>query len=104
MPKQRIVDTLDQVVETLPAHEGELRASGVHSLSIFGSVARREARPDSDVDLAVRLKPRAHLGLRFFHLEEKLADLLGRPVQLLLEPTERARMQEHLDRDRRLVF
>ena len=39
----------------LRAHEPELRASGVVSLSVFGSVARGEERRDSDLDVMVRL-------------------------------------------------
>lgn len=35
----------------IDSHRDELRALGVRSLSIFGSVARDEARTDSDIDL-----------------------------------------------------
>ena len=37
----------------LREHRAELDAMGVRSLSIFGSVARDEAGPESDVDLLV---------------------------------------------------
>ena len=47
----------EQVIARLRAHERELRAAGVVQLSLFGSVARGEARPDSDVDVAVKLDP-----------------------------------------------
>jgi uncharacterized protein len=46
-------------IERLKAHEGELRAMGVSGLSLFGSVSRGDARPDSDVDLAARFDPAA---------------------------------------------
>jgi predicted nucleotidyltransferase len=46
--------TRERVAALLAAHAGELRALGVLSLDLFGSVARGEARPDSDVDLLVR--------------------------------------------------
>lgn len=99
------MDTRDQVVRTLRAHEAELRAAGIRTLSLFGSVARREEHPDSDVDLAVRLDPNAHVGLfRFVALESRLTELLGRPVQLLPEPVENSRLRANLDRDSRLVF
>ena len=45
----------DDVIATLRAHEAELRAAGIHRLSLFGSVARGDAGPDSDVDLAAEL-------------------------------------------------
>lgn len=43
----------DQRIDTLRAHEPELRAAGVRSLSVFGSLARQDARPHSDVDLLI---------------------------------------------------
>ena len=45
----------DEVLSIIAAHRDELRRMGVLSLSIFGSVARDEAGPQSDVDLLVEL-------------------------------------------------
>jgi len=41
----------DKAITLLKAHEAELRHLGVEHLYLFGSTARGEARPDSDVDL-----------------------------------------------------
>jgi predicted nucleotidyltransferase len=46
---------LDNVIDALRSHEGELRRFGVSHASVFGSVARGEARADSDVDVLVEL-------------------------------------------------
>ena len=43
----------DEVLQLLARHAGELLALGVRHLSIFGSVARGEAGPESDVDVLV---------------------------------------------------
>ena len=56
---------------------------GVASLDVFGSVARNEDRQDSDLDLLYVLKPNARLGFRLFDLEDELAALFGRPVDLV---------------------
>jgi uncharacterized protein len=56
---------------------------GVASSEIFGSVARGEDQLDSDVDLLYVLKPGARLGFRIFDLEDELAALFGRPVDLV---------------------
>lgn len=56
---------------------------GVASLEVFGSAARNEDRQDSDIDLLYVLKPDARLGFRLLDLEDELADLLGRPVDLV---------------------
>jgi hypothetical protein len=41
----------DQAIARLKEHEAELKQLGVESLYLFGSTARGEARPNSDVDL-----------------------------------------------------
>lgn len=56
---------------------------GVASLEVFGSVARGEDRIDSDVDLLYVLKPGTRLGFGLFDLEDELAGVFGRPVDLI---------------------
>jgi predicted nucleotidyltransferase len=53
----------DHVIATSRAHEAELKSAGVLSLSVCGSVARGEARPDSDVDLNVQLDKQKRISL-----------------------------------------
>lgn len=53
--RTRSCPSADDVIATLRAHEAELRAAGVKRLSLFGSVARGDAGPDSDVDLVAEL-------------------------------------------------
>lgn len=55
----------------------------VASLEVFGSVARGKGRDDSDVDLLYVLKPGVRLGFKLFDLEDELAALFGRPVDLV---------------------
>lgn len=56
---------------------------GVASLEVFGSVARGEDHPGSDLDLLYVLKPGARLGFRLFDLEDELTAVFGRPVDLV---------------------
>ena len=95
----------DSAIRTLKAHEAELRALGVKRLSLFGSLARGEAGPDSDVDLAVILDPQRKIGLfGYAALREQLADMLGREVDMVSEPVGRPRLQARIDQDRVYVF
>lgn len=56
---------------------------GVIELSVFGSVARGDDGPDSDVDLLYVNDPDNVLGMEFFGLGEELEELLGRKVDLV---------------------
>lgn len=101
----RATEQAELVIATLRAHEAELRVAGIRRLSVFGSVARGDAGPDSDVDLAAELEPAARIGLvGLAALERRLAGLLGRRVDLLSEPVEKARLRGSIERDRRLAF
>ena len=89
----------------LRPHEAELRAMGVSGLSLFGSVSRGDAGPDSDVDLAARFDPAAEVGMfKYGAILEHLRGLLLAPVDLVGEPARTARMQAEIDRDRTLVY
>src|ERR1017187_3909623 len=55
--------TLDDVLETLRNHESGLRRLGVSHAAVFGSVARSEARTDSDIDVLVELDPDQPMGI-----------------------------------------
>jgi predicted nucleotidyltransferase len=97
--------TAERVIATLRAHEAELRQAGLRSLSLFGSVARGETEMDSDIDLAAEFDPAARMDLlRLTALEKRIAELLGRPVDLLPEPVEKHRLQDQINRDRRRAF
>ena len=60
------------------------KKNGAAALWVFGSVARRDARPDSDVDIMVRWKRPVSL-LDKAHLNVELEHLLGRKVDLVNE-------------------
>lgn len=56
---------------------------GVAKIGIFGSTARREERPDSDVDVLVEFAPGQTTFRNFMGLAFYLEDLFGRKVDLL---------------------
>jgi predicted nucleotidyltransferase len=98
-------DVAKLVIATLRAHEAELRRAGVRHLSLFGSLARGDATVDSDVDLAVEFDPAARMDLfRLAALDRRIAEILGRRVDLLPEPVEKPGLRANIDRDRRLAF
>lgn len=95
----------DEVIAQLRAHEAELREAGICRLSLFGSVARGDAEPDSDVDLAAEFDQAARMDLfRLIELERRLAEILRHPVDLLAEPVAKERFRRNINRDRQDVF
>ncbi len=58
------------------------RRHGIRRLAVFGSAARGEMLPDSDIDLLVEFIPGRRVGLRFFAVQEELSHLVGREVDL----------------------
>lgn len=68
------------------------RRYGVRKLSLFGSVLKGTARPDSDVDLLVEFQPEARPTLLdLAEMEEKLSRLLGGRHVDLRTPAELSR-------------
>ena len=64
---------------------------------MFGSVARGEAKQDSDVDLMVRLnKP---IGLNFFECEQKLSEAIRKNVEMVSENAVKSHYLEYIKED-----
>ena len=79
-PNAVLPPTLDEIKARLAPF---CRRHGIARLEVFGSLARSEAHPGSDVDLMVTFQPEVHLGWDFFELHKELEDLLGCEVDLL---------------------
>ncbi len=88
----------DEALEILAAHRDELDRFGVKSIAIFGSVARDEARSDSDVDVLVEFC----VPVGFFELsrlERRLVVLLGHPVDLTTPGGLKRQLRERILRE-----
>lgn len=60
------------------------RAHAVRELAVFGSAARDDFSPDSDIDVLIDLAPDARVGLvTLQRMRDELAGIFGRPVDLL---------------------
>jgi uncharacterized protein len=53
----------DEIISRLRGCEAELRAKGVAHAALFGSIARGEQKPGSDIDIMVEIAPDANIGL-----------------------------------------
>src|ERR1017187_5758407 len=88
----------DQVITALREHESELKAAGVGRLSVFGSTARGDRRPDSDVDLLAAFDETRRISLLdVAGIEIQLSELLGQRVDLIEEGTLKPRVQRTVE-------
>jgi predicted nucleotidyltransferase len=73
-----------EALETLRRSEVALRARGVRRAALFGSVARGENRPGSDIDIMVEIDPDAHITVfDYVDLKEFIAGLFDGPVDVV---------------------
>lgn len=92
------------IVGALQAHRAELQQGGFAHIALFGSVARGEARQDSDIDLLVELDRNRPLGLEFFSTVERVEQILGRKVDVVTLPIKKARLAKSIEQDRINAF
>ena len=79
-PEARLV----HVIRTLKAHRPELERMGVRHAALFGSLARGEARPESDVDILIETDPAVVKSLfAYGGIQQSLEEWIGRPVDLV---------------------
>ena len=92
MNRQEVMQILH---EALP---GLRERFGVQGLALFGSMARDEAGPSSDIDVLVtfegRTRFRAFMGLQF-----ELEELLGSRVDLVTPKAMKPTLKPHIERD-----
>jgi uncharacterized protein len=88
----------EQVLATLRTHERVLKAAGIVRLSLFGSTARGDRRPDSDIDLLAAFDENRRISLLdMAGIEIQISELLGQPVDLIEEGTLKPRVRRSVE-------
>ena len=73
-----------EIIDRLRQNEAALRARGVSHAALFGSRARGDNRPDSDIDIMVEIDPAAGIGVyEYVALKDYIAALFDRPVDVV---------------------
>ena len=97
--------TRDEALAKLRPMEAELRARGIEALYLFGSVARGDAGPDSDVDLMCEIEDRTRMGLiAFSGIANQIEDAIKVPVDLVMRRAIRPRVRVYAEADMVRVF
>lgn len=89
----------EQALDLLSGHMEEIRRKfGVESIALFGSVARGQAGPESDLDILVSYS-RAPGLFGFLDLKEYLENLFGRPVDLVTVKALKIQLRDQILRE-----
>jgi len=95
----------EQVLATLRAHQQELRSRGVLHAALFGSVARDEAQPGSDIDIMIEIEPDAPVGVfEYVGITQYLADLFPDRVDVANRRSLKALVRRGAERDAVYAF
>ena len=96
--------TQPQAISSLQRHAAEIRSHGVTALYLFGSAARGEEGPESDVDLFVDYDPEAFDFVHLIRLRDRLSRLLGRRADLTTRAGLHPVLREQIEAEAVRVF
>ncbi|EMN73311.1 MULTISPECIES: nucleotidyltransferase family protein [Leptospira] len=99
------VDSLDKTIiqESLRNHKRELDSLGVQAIHIFGSVARKDANPKSDIDFLVTFKSGMKNFDNYINLTFLLEDLFEVKVDLLTSDSISGSLKQSVEKESILI-
>lgn len=80
-----------------------LEKSGLEYAGVFGSVARGEERPNSDVDILIKFKGLASFSA-YLRLDKTLRSRLGRDIDLVTEGAVNKFLRPYIERDLKIIY
>ena len=90
----------DDVLRIIRDRRDDLMAMGVTHAAIFGSVARGNDRPDSDVDVMIEVNPdKVRSILAMGRIQMRLSSWLGGPVDVVKRNALRPGVSDEAERD-----
>jgi uncharacterized protein len=93
------MQTLESILTTLREHKSDLQERyGIRNLAVFGSYARGEQTPESDIDIMVELGD-VQLGMEYFQLVYDLRDLFSQRVDVVSRGALKPRQFDHIQND-----
>ncbi len=88
----------EEVLAVLAAALPQLRALGVSDVRLFGSVARGDSRPESDVDVLVHFGDTPSFS-QYLAVSDLLTTVLRRPVDVVMDTAVKPRFRQAIERE-----
>ncbi len=93
------------ILDRLRRNEAALRAQGVSHAALFGSRARGDHRPDSDIDIMVEIAPEAEIGaFQYVGIVQCLEEMFPAPVDLANRAALKSLVRPNAERDAVYAF
>jgi len=90
-----------ELIEALRSYDAVLRENGATAVYVFGSRARGDDRPDSDLDLFIDYDPKARIPsmFRLMQIEQTISRSLGVPVTITTRDALHPLIRKSIERD-----
>jgi hypothetical protein len=97
--------TRDDIIATILGRSDVIKAEGVSKLAIFGSRARGDNRPDSDLDVLIEVEPDVSFSiLNLIGVEHIIQDATGLQTQATMRRSMQPRFAQRISDDILEVF
>lgn len=97
--------TREQILARIKEHERAIRAEGVLHLAIYGSRARGDQRPDSDLDVIIDVDPKGRFSLiNLSGVALLIEDAIGIETQVVLRSSITEKFRQRMADDEIAVF
>ena len=95
----------NDIIDELKKHEPELRQKGVNHVALFGSYARGQQRPFSDIDILIELNPNDEIDIfSYVALKEQIANFFGCPVDFVHKAALKKEVRGYVEKEMTYAF
>jgi uncharacterized protein len=94
-----------EIIARLRENQAALRSCGFVHAALFGSRARRDNRPESDIDIMVEIAPEAHIGVwGYVDIVHRIEELFPLPVGVSNRAAQKSHVRTAAERDAIYAF
>lgn len=97
------MDEINQIFKHILEHKKSIKRYGIKRIGIFGSIARGDTKPSSDIDLLVEFDPQQKTYKNFIASSELLERVLNRQIDLVTPQALSPYIKPYIDKEIKYV-